>query len=158
MARHEDTQDVGWRLFCLCKMCEAKGQLLSIKSCDLMSEIEWELPLLNPYFWIHAHLKKVRVAGGLRWVSTAIFIFGWLVEVERKHVGEHNPLTTSNSLTFRQTITITLHLHYNSCDDHLSSTEWIDFELPEPNPRLILLFDKISLKHLPTHLESSGSE
>ena len=39
MARHEDTQDVGWRLFCFWKICDTNGQLLSIKSCDLMSEI-----------------------------------------------------------------------------------------------------------------------
>ena len=119
MARHEDTQDVGWRLFCLCKMCEAKGQLLSFTGMLKVS--------INSYIYL-----------------------GWLVEVERKHVFaniilklavlmfrpyldaclhsgffckwiDHSRLATS--LTFRQIITITLHFHYDSCDDHRSSTE-----------------------------------
>ena len=67
MARHEDTQDVGWRLFCLWKMCEAKGQLLSFTG------------MLKVSIYSYIYLRNS----------------GWLVEVERKHVGEHHPEVSS---------------------------------------------------------------
>lgn len=94
MVRHEDTQDVGWRLFCLCKMW-GNGSTLVYK---ILRSYEWDLVKATLVGSLFLNSCLLEESAGCRRLKVSIYsyIYFWVAcRVGVKHVGEHHPEVSS---------------------------------------------------------------